>query len=177
MVAAGEGRWVEGVFGDDSFEQQFEVLFDAAMAPALRILRSVPAAEDVAAEVLARTYADWRRLAGESWLPAWVTRVSTNLAIDQVRRSKRRLPEVHRAPSGELEVRLDLAEAVARLPRRQREAVSLRYFADLSEQDVAALMDVSTGSVKKHVSRGLRSIRNDLGDAWRFDAPWEPTTC
>ena len=157
-------------FDDDRFEQVFARLFDVAMRPALRILRTTPAAEDVAAETLARVYADWRRLAGVPWLEAWTTRVATNLAIDQVRRAKRPLPAIDVAASGQLEVRMDLAAAVARLPRRQREAVSLRYFADLSEQDVAALMDVSVGSVKTHVHRGLASIRVDLGDSWTAPA-------
>jgi len=153
-------------FQDDRFEQAFPRLFDVAMRPALRILRSVEAAEDVAAETLARVYADWRRLAGAPWVEAWATRVATNLAIDQVRRAKRPLPAVDVAADGQLEVRMDLADAIARLPRRQREAVSLRYFADLSEQEVAALMDVSVGSVKKHVHRGLASMRVDLGDSF-----------
>jgi RNA polymerase sigma factor (sigma-70 family) len=153
-------------FDDERFEEAFPRLFDVAMRPAMRILRSVDAAEDVAAETLARVYADWRRLAGAPWVDAWATRVATNLAIDHVRRSKRPLPAVEVAPSGQLEVRMDLAAAVARLPRRQREAVSLRYFADLSEQEVAALMDVSVGSVKTHVHRGLASIRVELGDSW-----------
>jgi len=58
------------------------------------------------------------------------------------------------------------AERHQQMPRRQREAVSLRYFADLPEQEVAALMDVSVGSVKTHVHRGLASIRIDLGEGW-----------
>lgn len=160
-------------FGDD-FERCFDHLFQVAMRPALRILRSVDAAEDVAAEVLARALADWARLRMATWREAWVVRVATNLSIDQVRRSARRLPVVALAETGELEVRLDLASAVARLPRRQREAVSLRYFGDLSEREVAAIMDVSAGSVKKHLHRGLDAIRRDLGDGWRSDVPWEP---
>jgi RNA polymerase sigma factor (sigma-70 family) len=165
MVAVADDLPVAG-FDDDAFERSFARLFDVAMRPALRILRGVPEAEDVAAETLARVYADWRRLSGVPWLEAWTVRIATNLAIDQVRRSKRPLPAVAVAHTGELEVRLDLATAVARLPRRQREAVSLRYFADLSEQDVAAFMDVSLGSVKKHVHRGLASIRLELGEGW-----------
>ena len=153
-------------FDDIAFERQFQRLFEVAMRPSSRILRSVDAAEDVAAEVLARAYADWKRLSGAPWLEAWIVRVATNLAIDHVRKAKRRLPSVHRADTGELEVRLDLASAVARLPRRQREAVSLRYFGDLSEQEVAALMQVSVGSVKQHVHRGLASVRLELGDSW-----------
>jgi len=157
---------MSATFGDDAFERQFEHLFGVAMRPASRILRSVEAAEDVAAEVLARAYADWKRLGGQPWLEAWITRVATNLSIDHVRKAKRRLPQVHVADTGQLELRMDLASAVARLPKRQREAVSLRYFGDLSEQEVAALMQVSVGSVKTHVHRGLASIRLELGDGW-----------
>ena len=164
------GEVVAG-FDDDGFEAAFGRLFDVAMRPAVRILHSVEAAEDVAAETLARIYADWRRLGGQPWIEAWATRIATNLAIDQVRRSKRPLPAVVNDPgSGHLEVRMDLAAAVAKLPKRQREAVSLRYFADLSEQDVAALMGVSVGSVKTHVHRGLASIRVELGDGWAVPA-------
>lgn len=99
-------------FGDDDFERAFASLFSLAMGPALRILRSVPAAEDVAAEVLARVYADWPRLRVATWREAWTVRVATNLAIDQVRRAKRKHPAVALSDTGELEVRLDLATSV-----------------------------------------------------------------
>jgi RNA polymerase sigma factor (sigma-70 family) len=155
-------------FEKRGFEHRFDDLFRVAMRPAMRILRSVDAAEDVAAEVLARAYADWDRLGQAPWLDAWLVRSATNLSIDQVRRSKRQLkPFVAARPDGELEVRLDLAQAVARLPRRQRDTVALRYFGDLSEADVAALLGISVGSVKTHLHRAMASLRNELGDAWR----------
>jgi RNA polymerase sigma-70 factor (ECF subfamily) len=159
---------VARTFDKGGFEERFTDLFRIAMRPAMRMLRDVGAAEDVAAEVLARAYADWNRLRGVPWLEAWVVRAATNLSIDHVRRSKRQpKPVVATAPDGALEVRLDLAHAVARLPRRQREAVGLRYFADLPEADVAALLGISVGSVKTHLHRAMTSLRNDLGDTWR----------
>jgi DNA-directed RNA polymerase specialized sigma24 family protein len=155
-------------FADQNFEAQFLPLFRVAMRPSLRILRDVAGAEDVAAEVLARLYADWRRFDGVAWLEPWVVRCATNLAIDHVRRARRRTPPlVTPGPDGALEVPLDLAEAVARLPRRQREAVALRFFGDLSEADVAALLGISVGSVKTHLLRAMRALRDDLGDSWR----------
>jgi RNA polymerase sigma factor (sigma-70 family) len=157
------------MLAEGAFEETFDALFAAAMRPAMKVLRSVDEAEDVAAEVLARMYVDRSRVVGQPWSEAWAVRVATNLAIDRVRRTARRLPTVTSAPGGELEVRLDLADAVARLPKRQRQAVSLRYFGDLSEVEVAALMEVSVGSVKRHVHRGLASIRERLGDAWLHD--------
>ena len=154
-------------FDKDGFDERFLVLFRVAIRPALRILRNLDAAEDVAAEVLARAYADWDRLGAAPWLEAWLVRSATNLSIDQIRRIKRRaLPVVSTAPDGQLEVRLDLAQAVARLPRRQRDTVALRYFGDLSEADVAALLGISVGSVKTHLHRAMGALRDQLGDAW-----------
>jgi RNA polymerase sigma factor (sigma-70 family) len=150
-------------FGNDGFEAAFGGLYRLAMRPALRILRETGPAEDVAAEVLARVYVDWRRLGGQVWLDAWVIRVATNLAIDQVRKARRRLPTVTSSPAGDLELRLDLAHAIAGLPRRQREAIALRYFGDLPEVEVAALLGISVGSVKTHIHRGMEALRALLG--------------
>lgn len=47
------------------------------------------------------------------------------------------------------------------LPPRQRETVALHYLADLSQRDIAAALDISVNSVKKHLQRGLASLRVD----------------
>jgi len=154
-------------FDNDGFERRFLELFAAAMRPATRILRSRSEAEDVASEVLARVYVDWERLGAAEWLHAWIARCSANLAIDHVRRARRQVPpRIATGPTGDLELRWDLAEAVAKLPRRQRETVGLRYFADMSEADVAALLGVSVGSVKTHLHRAMGTLRRQLGTAW-----------
>src|SRR4051794_29114012 len=150
-----------------AYSAAFSRLFAVAIRPSLRILRDVDAAEDVAAEVLARVYADWDRLGSAPWVEAWVVRAATNLSIDQIRRSRRRLPSIVTKPDGDVEVRLDLAHALARLPRRQRQTIALRYYGDLSEADVAALLGISVGSVKTHVHRGLAALRADFGEGWR----------
>ena len=60
-------------------------------------------------------------------------------------------------------LRLALADALRRLPKRQREAIALRYLSDLSEADTAAALGIAPGSVKVHVHRGLASLRDQLG--------------
>jgi RNA polymerase sigma-70 factor (sigma-E family) len=62
----------------------------------------------------------------------------------------------------DLESAVDLAAALAALPPRQRAAVVLRHFCDLSVQDTAELMSISAGSVKSHTSRGLAALRSSL---------------
>jgi RNA polymerase sigma factor (sigma-70 family) len=51
-----------------------------------------------------------------------------------------------------------LARALAALPTRQREAVVLRHYLDLSERDTAEVMGVSAGAVKSYCSRGLTAL-------------------
>jgi RNA polymerase sigma factor (sigma-70 family) len=55
-----------------------------------------------------------------------------------------------------------LADRLRRLPHRQREAIVLRYWLDLSLADTAKAMDVPVGTVKSHLSRGLASLRSAL---------------
>ena len=53
--------------------------------------------------------------------------------------------------------------ALRKLPTRQREAIVLRYYADLSEADTAEAMGVSRGAVKSHTSRGVAALKRTLG--------------
>lgn len=55
--------------------------------------------------------------------------------------------------------------AIRTLPRRTREVIVLRYWADLSEAQIADTLGVSTGTVKSTASRGLVRLREMLGDA------------
>ena len=65
--------------------------------------------------------------------------------------------------------RRDLATALAALPKRQREAVVLRYLVDLPEADTAGAMGCSVGTVKSTVARGLDKLRVELGPQWAWD--------
>lgn len=56
----------------------------------------------------------------------------------------------------------EVVAALAGLPARRREAIVLRYWLDLSEREIAAVMGVSTGTVKSHVSRGLTALGQAL---------------
>jgi RNA polymerase sigma factor (sigma-70 family) len=149
-----------------TFEEAFDDLFRRAFRVARRILGDPATAEDVAAEAMARAYAHWRKIGDEPWREGWVVRVATNLALD-VARSRTRMTDAAIAERGreddDVAVRLALLEAMARLPKRQREVVALRHLAGLSEAETAAALRVSAGSVKTHLSRGLASLRSRMG--------------
>ncbi|MCA0438509.1 MAG: SigE family RNA polymerase sigma factor [Austwickia sp.] len=58
--------------------------------------------------------------------------------------------------------RAELVDAVNRLPRRQREVIALRYWADLPEKEIAAALGISVGTVKTAASRGLAALAREL---------------
>jgi RNA polymerase sigma-70 factor (sigma-E family) len=148
-----------------SFELAFDGLYRLAYKVAYRIVGDRPEAEDIAQEALARASLRWSRL--HEHPEGWISRVASNLAIDRYRRV-RRAPRVPIGPIGVVDDRVtertDLVAALRRLPRRQREVVVMRYLADLSEADVAAALGCSVGAVKTHASRGLATLRRELGE-------------
>jgi RNA polymerase sigma factor (sigma-70 family) len=67
-------------------------------------------------------------------------------------------------PHHSVDDRLDLFPLLAELPRQQRAVVVLRYYEDLSEREIADALGCSPGSVKRHASRALATLRTRLGD-------------
>lgn len=128
-------------------------------------------AEDLLQTALLRLAARWRSAHDPE---AYVRRVLVNLARDRWRRAARRVPEqalehatdvsTGRDPADTVVDRDALRRALADLPRRQREVIVLRFFADLSVADTAQALRTSEGTVKAHTSRAVARLRRSLGD-------------
>jgi RNA polymerase sigma-70 factor (sigma-E family) len=149
-----------------SFEEVFPVLIRDAYRVAYRLLGDRSEAEDVAQEACARAYSRWSSVRDHA--EPWCVRVASNLALDTLRSRSRavrrnaKLAATEVAAAGPVDERLDLYAALAKLPRRQRETVVLRYLGDLSEAQTADLLGCSVGSVKTHASRGLAALKEVL---------------
>jgi RNA polymerase sigma factor (sigma-70 family) len=113
---------------------------------------------------MVRAYANWAKVEGLPHRDGWVLRVAANLAVDRLRRHP---PMVAAGATIDAQdavaLRLALSAALAALPRRQRQAVTLRYLGDLSDGEVATALGISLGSVKTHVHRGLAALRLTMG--------------
>jgi RNA polymerase sigma factor (sigma-70 family) len=144
------------------FDGFYLSVYPRALAVARRIVGS-SLAEDVAIEGMARAFARWRSVAKMEQPEAWVVRVVTNIAIDEVRRKKAYLGEisVHDA-SNDFVIRDSVVEALRILSKRQQEVVVLRYIVDLPEADVARILGMSTGTVGTHLHRALAHLRSFL---------------
>lgn len=135
-------------------------------------------AEDLVQSTLAKVYLGWSRIRCLDVPDAYVHRALVNNNFSRFR--KRRvahlltplLPERARAdPHSGIEDRALLMAALATLPPRQRAAVVLRYWEDLSEQQVADILGCSPGNVKSQASRGLRKLRGHPALAELAGAP------
>lgn len=137
------------------------------MGFALLVTGDRATAEDVLQAALARAYLRWGRLGGEDQHPlGYVRRVVINENASLWRRAwKRRerptgnVPEVSGADPAAPDTTWALVQA---LPRQQRAAVALRYYADLSVAETSAVMGCSEGAVKTHTSRALAKLRSTL---------------
>ena len=123
------------------------------------------AAEDAAIEAMAKAHLRWQRIGPAPWRERWVLRVAVNEAIRRLPRAAASTAGEHMAgpdPAEQIVLRQALTAALRRLPRRQREVVVLRYLVGLSETQVAQTLDISHGTVKTHLRRGLAGLRRDM---------------
>lgn len=129
-------------------------------------------AEDAVQSALAKAYASWRRVSSADHPEAYVRRMAVNEVIAVRRRKLWKVEtsgQAHesRAVSWEEGVldRSELWEALVALAPRQRAVLVLRYYEDLSEQQIAEVLGCSRGTVKSQASDALATLRRRYADA------------
>ncbi len=127
-------------------------------------------AEDLLQAAYAKVYPRWDQVRTYDVPDAYLRRVMVSLRTSWWRRHRNRewstadLPEHGSGPDAATGVTESQALLVAlrRLPDRQRAAVVLRHWCDLSEADTAAIMACSVGTVKSNTSKGLAQLRTSF---------------
>jgi RNA polymerase sigma-70 factor (sigma-E family) len=131
-------------------------------------------AEEIVQDAFESLYKRWNGLRDPSAAVAYLDRAVVYGARSWVRRRVTArayvLPDAGTSPSAESEgVDLrrndELAIAIRELPQRQREVVVLRYYLDLSEEQIASWLGVTTGSVKTHAFRATAALQKRM-EAW-----------
>jgi RNA polymerase sigma-70 factor (sigma-E family) len=135
------------------------------------LVRDKQTAEDVVQDSFVAMHANWRRLRDRGNAAGYLRQCVVNRSRSVLRHravAERHAPQpIPNMPSAE-EVAFERIErsaviaALRGLAPRQREAIVLRYYADLSGPQIAAVMGISLGAVKRHTARALSALRGML---------------
>jgi RNA polymerase sigma-70 factor (ECF subfamily) len=149
----------------------FERYRDRVFTVALHFLKGEQAAaQDVTQEVFVRVFRAASTFRQDARLSTWLYRIVVNACLDELRRRRRVLlfgdmPDAWHpiVPAAELaEPDADVARAVERLSPRLRIAVLLRYFEDLSYEEIAQALGVTPGTVASRLNRAHAILARDL---------------
>lgn len=165
-IAKGEER---------AFRRLVERHIDRAFALALRILRNHTDAEDVVQDVMLKVWTQggaWR--GGQAKFSTWLYRVVTNRCLDFCRRPKTSdLDDAPETADGQPdaistihtgEINGLLERAMGKLPEQQRIALILSYHDDLSNAEIAEILDTTVMAVESLLKRGRQQLRKMLTD-------------
>jgi len=136
------------------------------------LLRDAAEAEDAAQEAITKAWESWGKLREKDKFAAWFGRIVANVCQDRLRaRRGVRVLELNDEIAGDMHARDAFRDALARdevgrlvrlLPEDQQMVVALRFWRDLSLEDIADRLDLPLGTVKSRLHYAMRALRKEL---------------
>ena len=163
VMEATAGKRVDWAVVTVAQREEFSTLYEREFAPSVRLavllIGDGEAARDITQDAFVALHRRWRSVKTPR---AYLRRSIVNGSRSWQRRQavRRRLPL--RAPEPEVQHPDELHDVLATLPERQRSAVVLRYFEQLSTDEIADVLDCRPGTVGSLLHRGLAALRIEL---------------
>jgi RNA polymerase sigma-70 factor (sigma-E family) len=162
-----------GWTADEAVTRLFAAHYRPLVRLATLLLADAAMAEEVTADAYVGLHTRWRSLRDPDRALAYLRASVVNRSRSALRHRGvvARFVAVARPPADEPSAEItvlgrlrrdELVAALAELPGRQREALVLRYYVDLSEAEIATVMGCSRGAVKSHTARGLAALRQRI---------------
>jgi RNA polymerase sigma-70 factor (sigma-E family) len=161
------GEWNADLAVEELYSQQYTSLVRLAAM----LVRDTPSAEEVVQEAFIAMHEGFHRLKDSDKALAYLRQAVVNRSRSVLRHrmvveknAPKPAPDMPSAEHGAMALleRSAVIAALRELPDRQREVLVLRYYADLSEAQIAAAMKITPGAVKSHTSRGMAALRAAL---------------
>ena len=181
-----EKQLTEAALGGDrqALEELLLGVQDMVFNLALRMLGTVPDAEDAAQEILVKVMTRLASFRGESSFATWLYRLASNACIDFLRREKRRrslsmtvclddetcerqaeLPDQRSTPEQHLErqeLRRAIRDGLQRLSEEHRQVLVMREVSGLSYAEIGQVLELEPGTVKSRIARARLALRKAL---------------
>jgi RNA polymerase sigma-70 factor (sigma-E family) len=149
-----------------TFEEFVALRLPALLRQATVLAGDPHTAEDLVQDVLVKAHARWDRIGGLDSPEAYLRRMLVNEVVStrrsvvaRLRRERGQLPQPPADPTAQVDQRAALVHLIRALPPRQRVVIALRYFEDLADGDIAALMGCTVANVRSQASRALAVLR------------------
>ncbi len=158
---------------DTAVEELYASHYRQLVRLSVLLVRDLETAEEVVQDSFVAMHGKWRSLRDPDKGLAYLRQTVVNRSRSVLRHRgvvARHTPEVlpdHRGADDDVvehERRAHVLDALRALPDRQREVITLRYYLDLSEAQIAETLGISRGAVKSHASRGAAALRPLLED-------------
>jgi RNA polymerase sigma-70 factor (sigma-E family) len=178
-AAATGPRWHDGD-ADGAVEELYAAHWRTLVRLSRLLVTDLGMAEEVVQDAFVAMHGRWGSLRDPDRALAYLRRAVVNGSRSRLRHLKVVRAHAERQPPPrvargadeaalEADRRTAVLDAMAALPRRQREVLALRYYVDLSEAEIADTLGISRGAVKSHASRGAATLRDLLAD--HLEAP------
>lgn len=156
---------------DRAVTELYSEHYRALVRLAAMLVRDTQTAEEVVQDAFVAMHGGWQRLRDAEKALAYLRQAVVNRSRSVLRHRtvvdknlQKAPPDMPSAEHGAMVLleRHAVVAALRDLPDRQREAIVLRYYADLSEAEIARAMGISRGAVKSHTARGMAALRAEL---------------
>jgi len=162
----GSGYEVQVPSRDEAIALLWHQHYSGLVRLAVGLTGDVGAAEEIVQDAFAALIRRWGSIRDPSATHAYLLRVVINGARGRWRRRWRGQDSAHESViEVDVDARLDVLAAMARLPYGKRACLLLRFYADLSQAQVAEILGVSVGTVKSQTAKGLRELAAVLDDS------------
>jgi RNA polymerase sigma-70 factor, ECF subfamily len=151
----------------EAIEHLYRERFQAFLLSVTALLRDGEAALDVVQDGFALALASRQTFRNEGSLEAWLWRIVLNVARDELRSQKRERCRSMEQPHARDEHDDELREELVALPERQRLAIFLRYYADMSYAQIGEVLGITAGTVAASLNAAHTALRRDLEEASR----------
>ena len=160
---------------EEEYRQFVAARLESLRRTAYLLCRDWHTADDLVSIAIGKLYRHWRRVRAADNVDAYARGVLTNAWLDEWRRPWRRekvtgdLPDRVDVefPQAALVERQALLDLLQQLPPRRRAVLVLRFYCDLSVEETARVLGISSGTVKSQAARGLDTMRALAVEEWR----------
>lgn len=163
-----ENRVKKAIKGDDkAFEELMSEYKENLYRTAFSYVRNEADALDIVQETVYKAYISIDKLKEPKYFKTWITRILINTALTHIRKGSkivyledRELSEAMGTVENSVEERLYIWEALDALEEKHREVIILKYFNDLTINEVAEVLKYPIGTAKTYLNKGLNKLRS-----------------